>query len=239
MIASDQPTIFDGAVRAAISSKRNGNMKFGIDADGVTLKNRSHFLKEAGFDMAHTTLVAMTYDTDNFAKYRIVKPFEKRLGMFDMDDVEYADALVVDQPHHALFLPLADCVGIILYDDGHHVLMVSHVGRHNAEVAGARRSVEYLIEHYATDPAHLKIWLSPGVGKASYPLRAFGGKSLHEVVTEQLKAAGVLAVNIENGGIDTAVSKHYYSHSEYLKGDDEVGRFAIVAEMTEQGEPAF
>jgi copper oxidase (laccase) domain-containing protein len=230
--------IFDGAVRAAISSKRNGNMKFGIGEDSAVLKNRRHFLEEAGLDIHHTTLVAMTYDTDDFAKYRIVKPSEKGSGMFDMDGVEHADALVVDRPHHALFLPLADCIGMVLYDDEHHVLMVSHVGRHNAEVAGARRSVEYMTEQYASNPAHIKVWLSPGVGKASYPLHTFGDKSLHEVVTGQLTMAGVSEVNIENAGIDTAVSEHYYSHSEYLKGNDESGRFAIVAEMTEQGEPA-
>jgi len=239
MIASDQPTIFGSAVKAAISSKDDGNMKYGIGDDGEIEKNRRQFLDKVGISIDHTTLVGITYATDDFAKYRIVKPSEKTIGMHTMENVEHADALVVEQPGHALFLPLADCVGAVLYDDDHHVLMVSHIGRHSAEVGGARRSVEFLVEHYGSDPATLKVWLSPGVGKESYPLYKFESKSLHEVITEQLAEAGVQLAHVENSHINTATSDDYFSHSEYLKGNEEQGRFAIVAEMCEQGEPAF
>jgi copper oxidase (laccase) domain-containing protein len=239
MIASDQPTIFGSAVKVAISSKDDGNMKYGIGDDGEVEKNRRQFLRKAGISIEDTTLVGITYTTDDFAKYRIVRPAEKSVGMLTMKNVEHADALVVDQPGHALFLPLADCIGVVLYDAEHHVLMVSHIGRHSAEIEGARRSVEFLAAQYDSNPASLKAWLSPGVGKESYPLYKLDGKSLHEVITEQLLAAGVIESNIENGNINTATSENYFSHSEYLKGNDEHGRFAIVAEMHVQGEPAF
>ena len=239
MIASDQPTIFGKAVRAAISSKQDGTMKFGTGNDTEVLKNRHAFLHEAGIDMDHTTLVAITYDTDNFAKYRIIDPDEKSSGMYSTDSIVHADALVTDKPEHALFLPLADCVGVILYDTEHRVLMVSHIGRHSVEIDGARRSVKYLMDNFSTDPKSLNVWLSPGVGKATYPLHRFGNRSLQEVIIEQLRASGVPLEHIEVSDIDTAVSKSYYSHSEYLKGNDDEGRFAIVASMTEQGEPAF
>lgn len=239
MIAADQPTIFKSAVTAAISSKDDGNMKFGVGSNTEAEQNRRRFLQKAGLDMSRTTLVSITYDTDNFAKYRIVTEDEKAAGMTELSQAEHADALVTDQPHHALFLPLADCIGAILYDDEHKVLMVSHVGRHSAEVDGARRSVAFLKTHYGTNPALLKVWLSPGVGKATYPLHRFGGKGLQEVITDQLHASGVPEENIESSKIDTASSENYYSYSQYLKGNDTQGRFAIVAEMRVQGEPAF
>ena len=238
MIARDQPTIFGPAVTAAVSSVQDGNMKFGVGGGKGVEENRRKFLTAAGIDIDHSTLVGITYDTDDFAKYRIAGEAEKGAGMFGMDDVQYADALTTDRPGHALFLPLADCVGVIMYDSEHHALMVSHVGRHSAEIDGARRSVKFLKEQYQTDPSQLKVWLSPGVGKASYPLHRFGGRGLHETIMQQLQAAGVELANIENGNIDTAVSEHYYSHSEYLKGNGEPGRFAIVAQMNAQGEPA-
>lgn len=238
MITTDQPTIFDSAVTAAISSKSDGNMKFGIGSDAEVENNRRQFLQQAGLDIARTTLVSITYDTDNFAKYRIVTDDEKQAGMTVGTHVAYADALVTTQPDHALFLPLADCIGVIVHDPEHDVLMVSHVGRHSAEIDGARRSVKYLQSTFSVDPAYLKVWLSPGVGKATYPLHRFGGKGLQEVIASQLKMAGVLEQNIEKSSIDTAASENYYSHSEYLKGNDEYGRFAIVAEMRVQGEPA-
>ena len=74
--------------------------------------------------------------------------------------------------------------------------MVSHVGRHSAEIDGARRSVKYLSARFNTDPADLKVWLSPGVGKATYPLHRFGGRGLQEVIVGQLQMAGVKKQNI-------------------------------------------
>jgi hypothetical protein len=55
-----------------------------------------------------------------------------------------------------------------------------------------------------------------------------------------LLEAGVLPENVENAGINTAESDEYYSHSEFLKGNEtDAGRFAIVAMMMGvQGEPA-
>ena len=239
MIDADQPTIFGGAVRAAISSKGDGNMKFGIGNETDVRKNRRAFLRSAGIDIDHTTLVAITYDTDDFTKYRVVDGDEKPTGMHSMDDVVHADALVTKEPNRALFLPLADCVGAIIYDTEHHVLMVSHIGRHSAEMDGGRRSVKYLEDTFGSDPKQLKVWLSPGVGRDTYPLHRFGGKGLQEVILDQLQAAGVIDEHVEVSHIDTAKSKDYYSHSEYLKGNDEQGRFAIVAEMRAQGEPAL
>lgn len=240
MIAADQPTIFESAVTAAISSKDDGNMKFDTgNSDEEVENSRRTFLQSAGLDITRTTLVNITYDTDNFAKYRIVTESEKSVGMVEKTEAVHADALVTDRPGHALFLPLADCVGAIIYDDEHRVLMVSHIGRHSAEIDGARRSVKFLKDTYGSDPRKLKVWLSPGVGKATYPLHRFGGKGLQEVIVTQLVTSGVLEGNIEASNIDTATSEDYFSHSEYLKGNDDQGRFAIVAEMRVQGEPAF
>lgn len=239
MIDADQPTIFGSDVQVAISSKSDGNMKFGIGNEADVRKNRRAFLEAAGIDIDRTTLVAITYDTDDFTKYRVVDGDEKPAGMHSMDNIIHADALVTKEPRRALFLPLADCVGVVIYDTEHHVLMVSHIGRHSAEMDGGRRSVKYLQDNFETDPAALKVWLSPGVGRDTYPLHRFGGKGLQEVILTQLQEAGVERSNIEVSHIDTAKSKEYYSHSEYLKGNDEQGRFAIVAEMRAQGEPAL
>lgn len=239
MIFAHQPTIFGPKVVAALSSKKNGSMKLNHpNGDADIIKNRVSFLKSIGIHSRNATLVGVSYDTDDFARYRIVEEDEKGIGIHDRENVIDADALVTHSKDHALFLPLADCVGAILYDEEHEVLMVSHLGRHSTEIEGAKKSVVFLREHYKTDATKLRVWLSPGVGSATYPLHAFNGKSLHEVIESQLQTAGVSQQNIENATINTAESSDYYSHSEFLKGNDEFGRFAIVAMMTEQGEPA-
>ncbi len=239
MIHTHQPTIFGSKVVAAVSSVKNGNMKLGLGEENHVRANREAFLREVGIQIQDTTLVNVTYNTDDFVKYQTVTPQDKGGGMVPGHTVATADALVVDEPNHALFLLLADCVGAILYDEAHRVLMVSHLGRHSVEMQGASRSVEYLRIQFDTHPDQLKVWLSPGVGNTTYPLRAFEAKSLHQVITSQLHAAGVVDEHIENSNINTAASEEYYSHSEYLKGKREVpGRFAVVAQMRTQGEPA-
>jgi polyphenol oxidase len=239
MIAKDQPTIFGDSLIAALSSRGDGNLKFGLEDNDTVLKNRLTFLKNVAIDPAYTTLVAITYDTDDFTKYRIADLTEKSVGMADSSHVKYADALVAQQPGHALFLPLADCVGAILFDPKKRILMVSHLGRHSAEQEGGRKSVAYLQDTFGANPADLLVWLSPAVGKATYPLQALSGKGLQEVIAEQLQAAGVVKAHIEASPIDTARDENYYSHSEFLKGNrQENGRFAIVAMMPAQGKPA-
>jgi copper oxidase (laccase) domain-containing protein len=239
MIKKDQPTIFGSNIIVAVSSIDDGNMKFDSDSSNNVIGNRRTFLKSVGIDVAHTTLVKVTYDTDDFAKYHIVTHRDKNIGMESNDASEFADALVVDRPNHALFLPLADCVGAVLYDPASRVLMVSHLGRHSVEIDGGRQSVEYLAGKFATKPHDLRVWLSPAVGNATYPLTKIDGKSLHGAIVGQLIGAGVIPNNIEVSNVDTALDGNYFSHSQYLKDKSQPsGRFAIVAMMRAQGEPA-
>lgn len=239
MIASDQPTIFENTIVAALSSKGDGNLKFGLGDDMDILKNRERFLDKVGIDIHHTSLVGITYDTEDFVKYRIVTLEDKGRGMFGAATEEYVDALVTTEPGHALFLPIADCAGAILYDPSRRVLMVSHLGRHSVEQDGATKSVAYMVNKCQVRAADILVWVSPSVGKATYPLKAFGGRSLQEVIVDQLAHAGVTKEHIQVSPIDTAHDENYFSHSEFLKGrQDTPGRFAVVAMMREQGEPA-
>lgn len=240
MISADQPRIFEKSVIAKVSSSEDGNMRFGRGDDQKTLENRLRFLKEAGIDPDHTTLVQVTYnDVDDFARYAIVTDDHKALGMHEPKSELIADALVTTQPEHALFLPLADCVGVVLYDTKRQVLMVSHVGRHSAEIEGAHKSVDYIVKKFGANPGDIQAWLSPAVGKATYPLHKLHGASLHEAINEQLRAAGVKEQNIETSQVDTAHDDNYFSHSKFLAGERPLdGRFAIVAMMVAQGEPA-
>lgn len=216
-------------------------MSFGRGDAEETFQNRLAFLHAVRIRPEDTTLVQVTFDNaEHFARYSQVDDDQKGEGIFAPKSGTIADALVVTRPGHALFLPLADCAGVILYDEKQHVLMVSHVGRHSAEIDGAKTSVEYLVKQCNANPKDIKAWVSPAVGKATYPIHAKGGKSLHEIIHGQLLAAGVPEGNIEMSAVDTAVSEDYFSHSQFKAGNRSFdGRFAIVAQMTGQGEPAF
>lgn len=233
MITTNQPKIFQGEIIAAVSSKSDGNIKKSNMPSEVTVnvdRDREALLKSLGIGMDQTVLVNIAYDRDDYNRYYTANSNDKGKGILPGTDIEVYDALMTTQPGIALFLPLADCVGAILYDPTKKVLMVSHLGRHNIEQQGALRSVEYMKDNAGVDPNNLKVWLSPSAGKENYPLFAFDNKSQQDVVLEQLKAAGVPAANIETANVDTTTSEDYFSHSQYLKDNSKPnGRFAVVA----------
>jgi copper oxidase (laccase) domain-containing protein len=223
----------------AISRTKDGSMLDRHDpTNSEVIKNREEYLARLNIKMDEATrlhtnmLVRATVEHDqDYCRYREVSEDDKGRGMRGDDLV--ADALVTTHPGHALILPLADCVGAVFFDPEHHVLMLSHLGRHSLEQEGGKKSVEYLRSQYQSDPAKLKVWLTPAPSKESYPIWALDNKGMKEVTFEQLHAAGILPENIIDNQAETDKDPTYFSYSEFLKGNrPEDGDHMIVAMMT-------
>jgi copper oxidase (laccase) domain-containing protein len=137
-----------------------------------------------------------------------------------------------DKPNEALILPLADCCGVVLYDERQHKFMVSHIGRHSAIEKGAQRSVDALVQQYGSERSDILAYLTPAAGEGNYPIFALDGKGLHKVITQQLRDAGLHDDNIEVSPVDTTLDDRYFSHSEFLKGNRPMnGRQILFAAM--------
>jgi copper oxidase (laccase) domain-containing protein len=217
-----------------VSTVSDGNMYVPTNhEDQEVIATRRAWLKKNNLDIEEFTRLNISFDQDDYCRYRIVDVLNKGEGMFDGND-EPADALITTQKNHGLFLPVADCVATTLYDEEHGVLMLSHLGRHSLEQQGGVRSVAFLVEHFGTNPAKLKVWLSPAPGKQVYPIFKLDGKGMKEATFEQLYQAGVLLENIIDNPADTATDDNYFSHSEFLKGNKPTdGRVAMIAMMTD------
>jgi copper oxidase (laccase) domain-containing protein len=195
------------------------------------LPTRTAFLEKHALRPGDTTLVRLTYGGDNYTRYSIISDKDKGDGM-TRDATIVADALVTTTPGHALFLPLADCIGAVIHDPKKNILMLSHLGRHNLEQFGGTKSIEFLVENFQCDPKDITVCLSPAARKDNYPLFAFDNRSMHDVATEQLLTGGIAVEHITSSSVDTTKDTTYFSHSEYLKGHrDTDGRFAVVAVM--------
>lgn len=212
------------------STVADGSMKsLGPSQDTEIAQNRRNFLARCGISPDTTTLVHLAYEGDTYCRYQTITRHHRGDGITRPASL-VVDALVTTKPDTALFLPLADCIGTVLYDPTCGVLMLSHLGRHNLEQYGGAKSVEYLISHHGVDPANLQVWLSPAAGQANYPLFAFDHRSLHDVAVEQLAAAGVPKQHIDVSPIDTTTDPNYFSHSQFVAGNRPAdGRFAVVA----------
>lgn len=193
--------------------------------------NREHFLKYHDSSPEASTLVHLVYEEDDYCRYKTVDQSFAGDGMARPPSFE-ADGLVTTTPGLALFLPLADCTGVVLHDPTQNILMLTHLGRHNLEQFGGSKSVEYLVNIHGVNPANLTAWLSPAAGKDNYPLFAFENRSMHDVAIEQLRSRGIVEQNITSSDIDTTKDSDYFSHSQFLKNNlTDDGRFAIVAVM--------
>lgn len=226
-------------VKIAVSHVEHGSMLDRHNPNSAeTAYNRRAFLSKFGFDSKKATLLTIsmlkratvTHDT-NFCRYVTLTKDSIGDGM-DNEGTFIADALVTSRKGEPLILPVADCVGAVLYDPEHSILMVSHLGRHSLEQNGGKKSVHYLVDTFKTEPNKLKVWLSPAPGKASYQIWALENKGMKEATLEQLLDAGVHSSNIIDNQDDTATNKNYYSYSEFLKGNrKEDGDHMIVAVM--------
>ena len=202
------------------------------ESDSQVNANRNIFLSKHGMDIQHTTRVNVQYgDQHDYLTYLEVKRSAMGAGMQDAN-IPVADALITRTKGHALFLPLADCVGAVLFDPAHSVLMVSHLGRHSLERQGGIASIEFMKKHYKSDPSLMSVWLTPAPSKASYTIWALDNKGMKEAAYEQLIKAGILPQNIVDNAEETDQNTDYFSHSEYLAGRRKTdGRYAIVAEL--------
>jgi copper oxidase (laccase) domain-containing protein len=213
----------------AVSNSKDGNMKALLPNDQQAHNNRKKFLEKNNINPRDTTLLYLNYKRANYAQYISIDEHNKGDGIV-RDHALISDALIVTKPNHALFLPLADCIGAVIFDPKNNILMLSHLGRHNLIDKGGIKSIKYLKKTYNSNPKDLIIEFSPSAGKKNYPLFDFDNQSLTEIASKQMLSAGVDKNNIKIPKIDTTSNKKYFSHSQFLTGKrQEDARFAIVA----------
>jgi len=226
-------------VKVALSTVADGSMlKRHEPHDEVIIQNRKRFLEAHGIVFEKTIRLhlnlserATTENETNFCRFIYVDETKASDGIDGVSHT-FADAIVTDKKNLPLMLPVADCVGAVFFDPEHEVLMLSHLGRHTLEQNGGIRSVTYLREHFASNPASLEVWLTPAPNKDVYPIWALDNKGMKEVTFEQLFKAGVLEENIHDDPRDTITDERFYSYSEFLKGHrKEDGDHMIVAVM--------
>ena len=219
-----------------ISTAQDGNMyNRHNDTDTNIIHNREVFLRTINSDLKSCVRVhvnalvrAQELHETNWCRYREVGPENAGQGMTN-SDVTYADALITSSPGLAIMLPVADCIGAVIYDPDNRVMMVSHLGRHSLEQDGAVRNVEHLSSVYASVPSNLKIWMTPAAGQENFPIWALSNMGMKQAAFEQFARAGIIPGNIVDNPADTTTDSTYFSYSEFLKGNRAIDAdFAVI-----------
>lgn len=75
-----------------------------------------------------------------------------------------ADAMVTNLPDVVLGVKTADCVPVLLYDPGLHVIGAAHAGRKGAKAGVVKNSVKVMVDEYGVNPRNLCVYLGPSLG---------------------------------------------------------------------------
>ena len=221
--------LFNNKVAFAISTLEDGNMRAFSDAEFETvLENQSKLSVALRTTTDKTARVLTTYiDRKSFTEYYEInnETLSQHVVEKPESDLINADGLVAKSKDFALLLPLADCLGVVVYDKAQNILGLLHSGRQNLEEDGAYKFVEFLKENYACDPKNLEIYFTPHA--QNFEIFALNNVRLAEAAEEQLVRAGVKAENIERSDIDTVTNPEFPSNS----AGDKTTRFAVAAKM--------
>jgi YfiH family protein len=111
------------------------------------------------------------------------------------------DALIDNRPGNLVAIKTADCIPILLVDEGHRAVAAVHAGWRGTVAGIARSTVRAMSNQFGTEPRGLRAAIGPGIGKCCYEVGAdvaaqFGETGpchidLVETIRRQLIDAGI------------------------------------------------
>jgi YfiH family protein len=190
----------------------------------------------------------------------VVSAADRGRGTLGADDaIGPADALVTREPGTVLAILVADCVPIVLYDPGTHVLACVHAGWRGT-VARTARAALAAMGSLGTQPEDVVAGIGPAIAPGSYQVGADVATAARDVFGEQapallrpdaaggpgrwlfdlpaanrhiLRAAGVPDSQIHTVATPTGPGPGlFFSH----RAERPCGRFALAAQLEPRGQ---
>lgn len=220
--------VFNDQVAVGISDINDGTMRFFSGDESEIIANQSKLGDLIEQDAARIARIRTIYaGRDSFTDYREIT--EENLPEYSINNSEsvipVTDGLVTKCHGVGMLLPLADCLGAVVFDERQKIFGVLHAGRHNIEQYGPRKYIEFLKENYGSQPEELKIYCSPYA--INYQIEALSNMTMTEAAMRQFFETGILPENIIDNRVDTVTDVNYPSNS----AGDLDKRFAIVAKL--------
>lgn len=243
MILADQPTCFPDDVLVRVSSRTDGTMldrSLPIDDESI-VANRQAFCQANGIVYEDVAYQRVVYAED--ASYELTADADSRSTVRHTSGV-IADALFTETRGVGLFLPVADCVPLVIFDPSRRYLALLHMGRHSTMSNLLPKMIGKFVAR-GSRADDLFVWMGPSAGRASYKLEHFTAQDdpkwfpYRDIKTDgtyidmqgynrqRCIDAGLREANLYLSHVDTMVNDNYFSHA----AGDSHGRMAVVAIM--------
>lgn len=126
------------------------------DFDKVVLENKKDICKFLGIEEVNLIHPSQTHTSNvDVAK----------AGMSSYPDT---DGLILTNKQQAVFLNFADCTPVIIYDSKKHIGAVSHAGWRGTAGMIASKTVQKMVDEYASNPKDLKAAIGPAISFCCY-----------------------------------------------------------------------
>jgi polyphenol oxidase len=182
-------TTRDGGVSGGAYASLNLGLTVGDDPDLVA-ENRRRAVTALGLDLADCVFAHQVHGR----AVAVVGDADRGRGTLALDDAPACDALVTATPGLGLAALAADCLTLVLYDPGAHLLGVAHAGWRGTAAGVAAAAVEAMVGLGASPGAVLAA-LGPAIPAARYQV----GDEVAEAVRDGLGPADGAAVLAPDG----------------------------------------
>jgi len=222
-----------------------------IIISGVTKRNLELF-PPRGFTLSHVGI-----SEEEFKKYLLV--FSNFLGVDvsnlcynhqihsdriviaeDTQKIEDADALITNKKNLVLFVKIADCAGILIYEPIVKCIAAIHSGWKGSKENIVEKTIKMLQNEYRAQPSSMMVYISPMASAKNYEvgvefLQFFPSEVIYKVdnklyydnqkmILHQLNDAGVKPENIECSNLCTIDNIDLHS---YRRDKENSGRMAV------------
>ena len=221
-----KPDFSEKSVKIAISTLADGNMRvFGAEDKAKIIENQAKLGASIDLNRENIARIHTTYDTrTDYTRYFEITRENLKDFIITKEEsaIPISDGLYTKIQGVGLLLPIADCLGIVVYDPETEILGLIHSGRQNLEQQGAAKFIQNLADKEGVNPAGLKIYFSPCA--RNYQIYSLDNQTIPKAARAQLLSAGVNLENIIESEIDVAKDPRFPSASS----GDKTTRFAIV-----------
>lgn len=208
------------------------------------LINRKRFLDRVNVDIKSTVSMWVTH-TD-----KIIEADPKKAGvsLLNYHKALKVDGLITNKKGLNLFLLVADCLPVILFDPIKSTLALIHAGWKGVDLEIVKKGVNLMKSKYDSKSIDIVAGIGPSVYKNSFikekPVqindprwlpfinKLDGEKYSIDLINftkKQLTDSGILLKNIFESNIDTGKDKRFFSHvREHNLPSEKQGRFVCI-----------
>lgn len=210
------------------TSQQNGSMK--------NVENRRKFLDEQGLSNTKDLILDQVHGN------RVVVIDED----YNTEQTTSADSMITCLPNLALFVYVADCLPVILFDSEKKVIGTAHAGREGTFQGIIKKAILTFKDIYQSQPENIQVHIGPHVGLCCYEVSTematfvadtFGAEfvngrniDLLRINLLQLAQAGIPRENIFSSSKCTVCDsdKKYFSYRRTGLKDSFAGVIALL-----------